>query len=81
MNTSSLCIYCDSPLYDKTAILDSHNFLTFGYEDRVYTLLMPSFGKHKQQYFEQFITTFKGVSDEHLSNINYATHSIAVPTQ
>lgn len=88
---------------DKTAIFDSHNFLTFGDRDKVYTLLMPSLGKYKQpfsednleeiyfkefskfmrtckiirisehdnsiekfwHYFEQFITTFKGVSDEH----------------
>ena len=88
---------------DKTAIFDSHNFLTFGYGKRVYTLLMPSLGIFKQQflednleglyykefskfmrtskiikisehdnviekfwhYFEQFITGFKGVSNEH----------------
>jgi transposase-like protein len=88
---------------DKTAIFDSHNFLTFSYGERVYTLLMPSLGMFKQQflednlegvynkefskfmrtskiikisehdnaitrfwhYFEQFITTFKGVSNEH----------------
>lgn len=88
---------------DKTAIFDSHNFLTFGYGERVYTLLMPSLGIFKQQfvadnleevylkefskfmrtskiirisehdnaitkfwhYFEQFITAYKGISDEH----------------
>ncbi|MDD2949908.1 MAG: transposase [Sulfuricurvum sp.] len=88
---------------DKTAIFDSHNFLTFSYGERVYTLLMPSLNMYKQQflednlegvyykefskfmrmskiikisehdnaitkfwhYFEQFITTFKGVSKEH----------------
>lgn len=88
---------------DKTAIFDSHNFLTFGYGTKVYTLLMPSLGMYKQQflednlegvyykefskfmrtskiikisehdnvieqfwhYFEQFITIFKGVSNEH----------------
>lgn len=92
-----------SKRHDKTAIFDSHNFLTFGYGDTVYTLLMPSLGMYKQQflednledvyhkefskfmrtskiiritehdnaitrfwhYFEQFITPFKGVSDEH----------------
>jgi len=88
---------------DKTAIFDAHNFLTFGHRDKVYTLLMPSLGKYKQQflednleevyfkefskfmrtskiirisehdnsiekfwhYFEQFITPFKGVSNDH----------------
>jgi transposase len=88
---------------DKTAIFDSHNFLTFSYGEHVYTLLMPSLNMYKQQflednlegvynkefskfmrtskiikisehdnaitrfwhYFEQFITTFKGVSNEH----------------
>ncbi|HLD23175.1 MAG TPA: hypothetical protein VJA83_04475 [Sulfuricurvum sp.] len=88
---------------DKTAIFDSHNFLTFGYRNYVYTLLMPSLRIFKEQflednledvyskefskfmrtskiikisehdnaitkfwhYFEQFITPFKGVSDEH----------------
>jgi transposase len=88
---------------DKTAIFDSHNFLTFGYGDYVYTLLMPSLRIFKEQfiednledvyskqfskfmrtskiikiskhdnamtrfwhYFEQFITPFKGVSNEH----------------
>ncbi|MDD5052530.1 MAG: transposase [Sulfuricurvum sp.] len=92
-----------SKRHDKKAIFDSHNFLTFGYGENVYTLLMPSLGMYKQQflednleeiyfkefskfmrtskiikisehdnaivrfwhYFEQFITTFKGVSDEH----------------
>ncbi len=88
---------------DKSAIFDSHNFLTFGYKKYVYTLLMPSLGIFKQQflednlegiyykefskfmrtskiikisehdnvierfwhYFEQFITPYKGVSNEH----------------
>lgn len=92
-----------SKRHNKTAIFDSHNFLTFAYGDKVYTLLMPSLGIFKQQfladnleevyykefskfmrtskiikiseydnvivqfwhYFEQFITTFKGVSSEH----------------
>jgi transposase len=88
---------------NKTAIFDSHNFLTFGYGNYVYTLLMPSLRIFKEQfiednledvyskqfskfmrtskiikisehdnaitkfwhYFEQFITPFKGVSNEH----------------
>lgn len=37
---------------DKTAVFDSHNFLTFGYADQVYTLLMPSLGIFKQQFLE-----------------------------
>jgi transposase-like protein len=91
-----------SKRHNKKAIFDSHNFLTFGYGNNVYTLLMPSLGMYKQQflednlegvyykefskfmrtsklikisehdnvitrfwhYFETFITTFKGVSDE-----------------
>jgi len=92
-----------SKRHDKSAIFDSHNFLTFSYGEKVYTLLMPSLVMYKQQfmednlegvyykefskfmrmskiikisehdnaitkfwhYFEQFITTFKGVSKEH----------------
>lgn len=92
-----------SKRHDKSAIFDAHNFLTFGYADNVYTLLMPSLGMFKQQfvednleemyhkefskfmrtskiikihehdnaitkfwhYFEEFITAFKGVSNEH----------------
>lgn len=87
---------------DKTAIFGAHNFLTFCYNEKVYTLLMPSLGMFKQQfvednleelyykefskfmrtskiikisehdnaitrfwyYFEQFITPYKGVSNE-----------------
>jgi transposase len=41
-----------SKRHDKTAIFDSHNFLTFGYGDHVYTLLMPSLGIFKQQFLE-----------------------------
>jgi len=41
-----------SKRHDKTAIFDSHNFLTFGYGDHVYTLLMPSLGMFKQQFVE-----------------------------
>ena len=37
---------------DKTAIFDSHNFLTFGYGERVYTLLMPSLRIFKEQFLE-----------------------------
>lgn len=37
---------------DKTAVFDSHNFLTFGYGEKVYTLLMPSLGVFKQQFIE-----------------------------
>lgn len=37
---------------DKTAIFDAHNFLTFSYGERVYTLLMPSLGMFKQQFIE-----------------------------
>jgi len=37
---------------DKTAIFDAHNFLTFSYGEKVYTLLMPSLGMFKQQFVE-----------------------------
>lgn len=35
---------------DKTAIFDAHNFLTFSYGEKVYTLLMPSLGMFKHQF-------------------------------
>lgn len=35
---------------DKSAIFDAHNFLTFSYGEKVYTLLMPSLGMFKQQF-------------------------------
>lgn len=41
-----------SKRHDKTAIFDSHNFLTFSYGEKVYTLLMPSLGMFKQQFLE-----------------------------
>lgn len=37
---------------NKKAIFDSHNFLTFTYDERVYTILMPSLGVYKQQFLE-----------------------------
>ena len=37
---------------EKTAIFDSHNFLTFQYENSVYTLLMPSLSMFKPQFVE-----------------------------
>ncbi len=40
---------------DKTAIFDSHNFLTFGYGQKVYTLLMPSLGMFKHQFVEDHL--------------------------
>jgi len=41
-----------SKRHDKKAIFDSHNFLTFTYGERVYTILMPSLGLYKQQFLE-----------------------------
>lgn len=40
---------------DKTAIFDSHNFLTFSYGDKVYTLLMPSLRIFKHQFVEDHL--------------------------
>jgi len=41
-----------SKRHDKKAIFDSHNFLTFTYGERVYTILMPSLALYKQQFLE-----------------------------
>ena len=48
----------------KDAIFDAQNFLTFDYEGHIYTLLLPSLQKYKQQFFEDqvedaYIDTFK----------------------
>ncbi len=41
-----------SKRHDKSAIFDSHNFLTFSYGEHFYTLLMPSLNMYKQQFLE-----------------------------
>lgn len=41
-----------SKRHDKRAIFDSHNFLTFSYGEKVYSLLMPSLNMYKQQFLE-----------------------------
>lgn len=41
-----------SKRHNKSAIFDSHNFLTFGYDEQVYTLLMPSLNLFKQQFID-----------------------------
>lgn len=41
-----------SKRHKKEAVFDSHNFLTFGYGNYVYTLMMPSLGMFKKQFLE-----------------------------
>jgi len=48
----------------KEAIFDAHNFLTFDYDGHIYTLLLPSLQKYKQQFLDDnvedaYIQTFK----------------------
>ena len=48
----------------KEAIFDAQNFLTFDYDGHIYTLLMPSLQKYKQQLLQDnvedtYIQTFK----------------------
>ena len=37
---------------EKKAVFDAHNFLTFDYEGHIYTILMPSLQKYKQQFLQ-----------------------------
>lgn len=37
---------------DKISIFDAHNFLIFGYDTSVYTLMLPSLGRFKQQFLK-----------------------------
>lgn len=77
-----------SKRHDKTAIFDSHNFLTFGYGENVYTLLMPSLELFKQQFvadnleeiyfkeFSKFMRTSKIIKiSEHDNVIERFWHS------
>jgi len=48
----------------KEAIFDAQNFLTFDYQNHIYTLLLPSLKKYKNQFLEDnvedaYIETFK----------------------
>jgi serine/threonine protein kinase len=36
----------------KEAVFDAHNFLTFDYENHIYTLLMPSLKQYKKKFIE-----------------------------
>ncbi|MDD2830002.1 MAG: transposase [Sulfuricurvum sp.] len=70
-----------SKRHDKTAIFDSHNFLTFSYGEKVYTLLMPSLGMFKQQFvadnleevyykeFSKFMRTSKIIKISEYDNV------------
>jgi hypothetical protein len=64
------------------AIFDAHNFLTFDYDNHIYTILMPSLQQYKKQFFEDsvegsYIDEFKKFKrnskiikvDKHLNNI------------
>jgi len=35
---------------DKQAVFDAHNFLTFDYEGHIYTIVMPTLQKYRQQF-------------------------------
>ncbi|MDQ7068443.1 MAG: transposase [Sulfurimonas sp.] len=48
----------------KNAIYDAHNFLTFDYSNHIYTLLMPSLHKYKEQFIED------SLEDVYLSEFN-----------
>lgn len=39
-----------SKRHERRNIFDAHNFLTFDYGGKVYTILLPSFARHKQQF-------------------------------
>ncbi|WP_345991430.1 transposase [Sulfurimonas sp. HSL-1716] len=39
-----------SKRHDRLAIFDAHNFLTFDYENHIYTVVMPTLQKYKQQF-------------------------------
>ena len=41
---------------DKEAVFDAHNFLTFDYNNHIYTLLMPSLQQYKSQFIEDNVT-------------------------
>lgn len=37
---------------DRLAVFDAHNFLTFDYENHIYTLVMPTLQRYKQQFID-----------------------------
>lgn len=37
---------------DRRHIFDAHNFLTFAYGERIYTLMMPSLHRYKEQFLD-----------------------------
>ncbi len=66
----------------REAIFDAHNFLTFDYNNHIYTILMPSLQQYKKQFFEDsiegsYINEFKKFKrnskiikvDNHFNNI------------
>jgi transposase-like protein len=48
----------------KEAIFDAHNFLTFDYDGHIYTLLMPSLQKYKNQFLDD------NVKESHIAEFN-----------
>jgi len=72
----------NSKSFEREAVFDAHNFLTFDYADHIYTLLLPSLHQYKTQmledniqgaYIEEFIK-FKRLSriikvSKYLNNI------------
>ncbi|PHS56127.1 MAG: transposase [Sulfurimonas sp.] len=45
-----------SKKFKKEAIFDAYNFLTFDYENHIYTLLMPSLKQYKMEFIEDGVT-------------------------
>ena len=44
--------YLESSKKHQDAVFDAYNFLTFDYENHIYTIMMPSLRKYKQQFFD-----------------------------
>jgi len=44
--------YLESSKKQKDAVFDAYNFLTFDYENHIYTIMMPSLRKYKHQFLE-----------------------------
>jgi transposase-like protein len=54
----------DAKKLKKEAVFDAYNFLTFDYNNHIYTLLMPSLKKYKSQFIQDnvedaFVDAFK----------------------
>ncbi len=54
----------NSKKMEKEAVFDAHNFLTFDYDNHIYTLLMPSLHQYKNQFIRD------GVDDVYSDEFN-----------